>query len=147
MLFVFFLDYWLGYCLLIRPILARSGLVVFDRYFDDLLIDAKRYRHGKPLWLARALRSLMPQPDLVLVLDAPEEVILSRKQEVSPEELHRQRRLYSQYQTEVFNSRLIDATAPVERVTAESAQAVLEFLAKRYQRRNARWLVQDRADI
>ncbi len=141
MLFAYLLDYWLGYCLLIRPLLARSGLVLFDRYFDDLLIDAKRYRYGKPLWAARALRSLMPKPDLVLVLDAPDEVVLSRKQEVAPEEVQRQRRLYSQYQKEISNGRLIDAAAPVAQVTGESARAILEFLAQRCQRRHARWLV------
>ncbi|PYV70462.1 MAG: hypothetical protein DMG97_19215, partial [Acidobacteria bacterium] len=54
-LFAYLLDYWLGYWFVIRPVLARSGLVVFDRYFDDVLIDAKRYRYGGPLWLARML--------------------------------------------------------------------------------------------
>jgi thymidylate kinase len=137
-LFAYLLDYWLGYWLLVRPRLARSGLVVFDRYFDDLLIDAKRYRYGKPLWLVRALSSLMPKPDLVLVLDAPAEVVLSRKQEVEPEEVRRQRRLYSQYQNQIPHSRLMDATASVEQVTAESARVILEFLAERYQRRFAR---------
>jgi len=147
MLFAYLLDYWLGYWLLIRPILARSGLVIFDRYFDDLLIDAKRYRYGRPLWVARVLRSFMPKPDLVLVLDAPDEVVLSRKQEVAPEEVRRQRRLYSQYQSEMPDSRLIDATASVDQVTAQSARAILEFLEQRYQRRHARWLVRDRADV
>jgi thymidylate kinase len=143
MLFANFLDYWLGYWLLIRPLLARSGLVVFDRYFDDLLIDAKRYRYGKPLWVARALSSLIPKPDLVLVLDAPDEVVLSRKQEVAPEEVQRQRRSYCEYQNETANSRLIDATPSVAQVTAECARAILEFLAQRSRRRHARWLVQD----
>jgi len=146
-LFAYFLDYWLGYWLLVRPLLARSGLVIFDRYFDDLLIDAKRYRYGGPMWIASAFRSLTPRPDLVLVLDAPDEVVLSRKQEVAPEEVQRQRRLYSKYKNETSSSQLIDASSSAAEVTAESARAVLGFLAQRSERRHARWLVRDRADV
>jgi hypothetical protein len=43
-IFAHLLDYWLGYWLVLRPMLARTGLIVFDRYFDDVLIDPKRYR-------------------------------------------------------------------------------------------------------
>ena len=46
-----------------RAVLSQSGLVVFDRYFDDLLIDAKWYRYGKPMWVVRAFRSLIPKSD------------------------------------------------------------------------------------
>src|ERR1017187_7994795 len=42
------LDYWFGYLTKIRPALARSNLVVFDRYFYDLLVDRRRYRYGGP---------------------------------------------------------------------------------------------------
>ena len=112
-------------------------MVIFDRYFDDLLIDAKRYRYGRPLWVARVLRSFMPKPDLVLVLDAPDNVVFSRKQEVAPEEVRRQRRLYSEYKKESSKSRLIDASASSEQVTLESARAILEFMSQRSQRQHA----------
>jgi thymidylate kinase len=141
-LFVHLLDYWIGYWLVIRPLLARSGFVVFDRYFDDVLIDPKRYRYGGPFWLARNLRLLIPKPDLVLVLDAPSEVVLSRKQEVTVEEAQRQRRLYSEYQNETSNSRFIDANASIAQVTSESARAILECLAWRFERRHASWILQ-----
>ena len=116
-LFAHFLDYWLGYWLVIRPVLARSCLVVFDRYFDDILIDPERYRYGGPSWLARMLRLLIPKPDLMLVLDAPEEVVLSRKQEIAPEEVQHQRRLYSEYQNRISNGWIIDATASPQQLT------------------------------
>jgi thymidylate kinase len=141
-LFAHLLDYWMGYWLVIRPLLARSGLVVFDRYFDDVLIDPKRYRYGGPSWLAQNVRLLIPKPDLILVLDAPNEVVLSRKQEVAAEELQRQRRMYSEYQNDTSNSRVIDANASIEQVTVESARAILESLAWRFERRNASWVVQ-----
>jgi thymidylate kinase len=139
-LFAHLLDYWLGYWLIMRPLLARSGLVIFDRYFYDLLIDPKRYRYGGPLWAARFLRALIPTPDLVFVLDAPEQVVLSRKQEVTPEEVQRQRRAYLREVKEFLRARVITTSAPVPEVGAKVAQAIAEYLEHRFQRRNARWL-------
>ncbi len=55
------LDFWLGYWSAIRAVLARSGLVVFDRYYDDLLVDSKRYRYGGPRWLAEFVGHSHPQ--------------------------------------------------------------------------------------
>jgi hypothetical protein len=72
-----------------------SGLIMFDRYFQDLLVDPIRYRYGGPMWLPRLLNAFVPPPDLLLlVLDAAEEVILSRKRELPPVELRRQRASY-----------------------------------------------------
>jgi thymidylate kinase len=136
------LDYSLGYWLLVRPVLARSGIVVFDRYFDDIRIDPKRYRYGGPLWLARVVRPLIPKPDLVLVLDAPDAVIISRKQEVAQEEVECQRRLYSKYQNTTSRTQSINATGAITQVTDETARVILELLARRSERRHANWLVQ-----
>src|SRR5437660_1236549 len=54
-LIAFFLDYWLGFLLVIRPMLAKSTVVLFDRYFHDLFVEPLRYRYGGPSWLARLL--------------------------------------------------------------------------------------------
>jgi thymidylate kinase len=143
-LFAHLLDYWLGYWLVIRPVLARSGLVVFDRYFDDVLIDAKRYQYGGPLWLARMLRPRVPRPDLILVLDATEEAILSRKQEVGAEELQRQRELYTRCEDPTSSTRVINATGSVAQVTSEAVTIVLEHLSERFERRRRGWLASDR---
>jgi len=134
------LDYWTGYYLVIRPLLARAGLVLFDRYFDDVLIDPKRYRYGGPLWLARVLRSLVPQPDLILVLDASEEAVLSRKQELEPGELLRQRKLYVQCAMRNSERRIVNATGPAGQVTAEASGAIIEFLSLRFEQQRAEWL-------
>jgi thymidylate kinase len=89
-------DYLLGQRRLIQPSLERGGLVVFDRYYHDILVDSKRYRYGGPQWLLPMVKSLLPQRKVFfVVLDADEKVILSRKREVLPEELRIQRRKYS----------------------------------------------------
>jgi thymidylate kinase len=143
-LLAYLLDYWLGYLLLVRPLLARSGLVVFDRYFEDLRIDPKRYRFGGPLWLVQALHRIIPKPNLVLVLDANEEVIFSRKQEVQLAEIRRQRDLYRAIKIGPYDSRIVDASASIAQVEAESVQAIVKHLAQRFERRHVRWLSPER---
>src|SRR5207237_7549467 len=75
-------DYTAGYLLIIYPRLARSTLVMFDRYYHDLLADPRRYRFGGPLATAAMVGKIIPQPDLWILLDAPAEVLHQRKREV-----------------------------------------------------------------
>ena len=44
-------EFVLGAQLRLRPVLFRNGLVVVDRYFHDLFVDARRYRLDVPRWL------------------------------------------------------------------------------------------------
>ena len=139
-LLVVFLDYWLGYLLVLRPLLARSGLIVFDRYFQDLLVDPLRYRYGGPTWFARLLSRFVPPPDLVfLVLDAEEEVILSRKREVPREELRRQRASYRQLTVDPRGT-LIRTDRGTEMTYEEACRFIVENMVERFQRQHARWL-------
>ena len=72
----------------------KGELLICDRYYHDLLVDSRRYRYGGPRWIASLIGSLMPQPRLWLLLDAPAEVLQARKQEVTSEESERQRQAY-----------------------------------------------------
>ena len=72
------------------------------------------------LMAARYLASrLIADPDLVLILDAPEEIVITRKQEVAPAEIRRQRQVYRSPagafpRTEILNAAASSA-AVVER--------------------------------
>jgi len=135
------LDHWLGYISAIRPFLARSGFVIFDRYYQDILVDPLRYRYGGPSWLAKALSRLIPFPDLpFLVLDAEEKTILARKREVSPQELQRQRSRYRRLTDEARQAVLIGTEDGVEATVSHVSQWVAVYLALRFRRRHARWL-------
>jgi thymidylate kinase len=129
------LDYTLGYYASVRPELVRSTLVLFDRYLLDVLVDARRYRYGGPPWLVRALWRVVPKPDLVILLDAPAEVLQGRKLEVSPEETARQREAYRALVGSLPNGHLVDAARPVEQVAAQVDAIVLDFLTRRTTRR------------
>src|SRR4029453_16608382 len=61
-LFYLWLDHLLGYVGAIRPAIVRSGVVVTERGYDDLLIDPRRYRLDVPSRVVRALAQPPPPP-------------------------------------------------------------------------------------
>ena len=125
------LDYALGYFIKVRPLLKRSALVIFDRYYHDLLVDPRRYRYGGPMWLLPLVRRLVPEPDLVLLLDAPPEVLHARKSEVAFEETVRQRMAYLDLVQALANGRVLDAAQPLDAVVAQAEAVIAEHLADR----------------
>jgi thymidylate kinase len=143
----YFLDHWLGHALIIRPLLARTGLVIFDRYFHDVLVDPKRYRYGGPRWLVSVLSHLVPTPDLVLILDASEQAILSRKQEVATEEIQTQRKNYLSLKQQLPYVRIIDANVPLPEMLSIGKAEVIECLAQRFQKQQSRWLMKGRPAV
>ncbi|MGE9270672.1 MAG: dTMP kinase [Verrucomicrobiales bacterium] len=95
---------------------SRTGQVLFDRYYLDLLVDPMRYRYDGPVWLVRIASRMLPRPDRVFFLDAPPEVLLSRKQEVTREALVASRARYLEVCREAPECEIIDATKPLEEV-------------------------------
>jgi thymidylate kinase len=123
--------YTLGYLTNVYPRLARSTLVLFDRYYHDILVDTRRYRYGGPLWLARLMGKVIPRPHLVILLDAPPKVLFSRKQEVSLEEVNRQREEYVNLVGSLSVGHIVDASKPLEEVVSEVEKIILNYTAVR----------------
>ncbi|MBI3897913.1 MAG: thymidylate kinase-like protein [Gammaproteobacteria bacterium] len=127
----FLADYGLGYLLKIRPRLVRSGLVVFDRYYHDLLVDPRRYRYRASMRWPRSIGRQIPSPDLWLVLDVPAEVAQARKSEVTFAESARQRAAYRDLAARLDNAVLLNAARPLAEVVTQASSAVLAHLAER----------------
>lgn len=128
-------DYTAGFLQRVYPKLARSTLVLFDRYYYDLLVDWRRYRYGGPLWLARLVSRFVPRPDLIILLDAPADVLWERKKEVRFEELIRQREDYLKLVQNLPNGYIIDASRLLNEVVSEVERIILNYLAERTTRR------------
>jgi len=130
---VFFLiaDYCIGYISKLAPAMRRSDLIIFDRYIYDLLVDSKRVRYGGPLWLLRFAARIVPQPDLVILLDAPPDVVWSRKQEVTFDEVVRQRSAYLQVAGNLRSTVVVDASQSLGDVIHDVDSAILEYFARR----------------
>ncbi len=128
MYFVF--QYNFGWFKNVNPLKKKSSLVVFDRYFDDLLVDHKRYRYGGKTKIAKFIRRFIPKPDIYFVLTADSEVIFNRKQEVSFSELKRQIKEYRQL---VDNKRYfnIDVNRSPEDIIEEVTTIIMQKLHER----------------
>jgi len=122
------LDWFAGYWGQLVHQRAKGHLILFDRHFFlDIAIDPLRYRYGGPLWFAHLMGRLLPKPNLVILLDAPIEVLQNRKQEISFEEATRQRAAYLELIQEWPNSHIIDVSKPLEHVINEAKQIILRY--------------------
>lgn len=96
---------------------ARRGrLVLLDRHpYDARLADSRpRSLTGR---LRRALLGhALPAPDVVIILDAPAEVLYSRKPEHTVERSETQRRRYLALAADIAGSLVVDASAPLDEV-------------------------------
>ena len=112
-------------------VLARAALVMYDRHFVDILVDTRRYRYGGPDWALQWVWHLMPKPNLVILLDAPAEILQQRKQEVPLAVTARQRDAYLALVRNIPNGHVVDAGQSREAVTDQVARVVLRYLAAR----------------
>ena len=120
--------YWLKN---ISSLKIKSSLVIFDRYFDDLLIDQRRYRYGGSLAMAKLARIFIPKPDIYFVLTTNAEVIYKRKQEVPFEELERQIKAYDEMADGKRYFR-IDVNRRPEEITKDIITVMMEKINERY---------------
>lgn len=128
-------DYVLGFALRVWPLMARSTLVAFDRYYHDLLVDPERYRYGGSMTLARWSARCVPSPDMWVLLHAPADVLQARKREVPVDETERQRRAYFKLLDRLPNATVVDASQNLAQVATEVECAVLRFLEQRIESR------------
>jgi len=107
----------------------RGYIVVFDRHFfaDYYHADvASRpgHRAGPARLHGWMLQHAYPKPDLVVCLDAPAEVLFSRKPESSPEWLEQRRQQYLGLSGVVPAFVVVDADRPVDAVFTEVVESI-----------------------
>jgi hypothetical protein len=135
------LDFFVGGWLRIVALKTRSGLVVMERGWWDIAIDPRRYRIGAPTSLVRLLGRFLPQPDLLIALEAPTDVLMARKSEIEPVELERQTLAWRSLALRHAKQVSLDATRPEAEVRAAAREEVFSVLAQRASRRLGKgWL-------
>ena len=111
----------------------RGFVVIYDRHFVFDLWDGGM-RGGQSLsnrihdWL---LKRFFPRPDLVILLDAPSEVLFARKREWSIEDLDRKRETFLRLAKQLRNFSIVDATQPAEIVYSKINRIIHDFLRAR----------------
>ena len=115
---------------LVAAVYSRRGyIVVFDRHFfvDYYHADvadrpvrrgAVRRMHG---WM---LERVYPKPDLVIMLDAPAEVLYARKPEATVEWLEQRRKQYLELASEVPEFVVVDVDRPLEAAVSDTVEAI-----------------------
>jgi thymidylate kinase len=103
--------------------LVRGRFVIYDRYmYDSWLISRKMN------WRKRLRRGLLEiccaPPDLVILLDAPGEVLFQRKGEHSPEWLEQQRQGYLKLAERLPQMCIIDAQQSAEQVRRQATSLI-----------------------
>ncbi len=79
-------DYVLGYWLKVKTVTRITRLVIFDRYYTDIICDSRRSRiYLNPKFLYWFGRLFIPSLDYNILLTASTETILARKQELDAE--------------------------------------------------------------
>ena len=103
-------------------------MVIFDRFVYDSWLNPKPSSLMSRLRRA-LLESGWPTPDLVILLDAPGEILYARKQEHSPEWLEDQRQRYRRLAPRVPQMKIVDGTRPEIEVRHEVTQLIWQHYA------------------
>ncbi len=102
---------------------TRGRIVLLDRFTYDVLLPSADldWRGRITAWL---VRRLCAEPELVIVLDAPAELMWERKHEQGIEELERRRLTYLQVADSREFSIVIDARQTIEQVRDQAERAI-----------------------
>ena len=114
------LDYGIRTSVRVRRARRRLDLLVLDRYWHDVIVDLSA--GGEMAKPPRLLTMLLPRPDLVLVLELPEEQAIVRQPDaLDLTHLRQRRRLYGVVASQP-DAALVDASG-TESAVSEAVRA------------------------
>jgi thymidylate kinase len=116
----YFVDFFIGYHLKIKRLIRNGDIVIFDRYFQDIIVDSKRARIKLPNWFKELLYGFVPKPGISFYLFTNSNIVFSRKQELNIIEIERQLKYYKLLANKYNNSFLVDTTGSNESCVNDS---------------------------
>lgn len=121
--FYYWLDFIAGYWLKLYPTMARTTLIIGERYFPDIAVHPARYGFSTPRWLIRLMGKAVPRPNLIVFLTNSPEVIHSRKDELPVEIIREQLEAYAKEIDGWGETLVVD--------TSESADSVADYICRK----------------
>lgn len=125
-------DYFFQIFLRVRLPLMQGKVIVCDRYIYDTIADLAADYDYSGEEIQKALQSylrLFPKPDLVFLLDLPEELAYQRKGDVpSMDYLAQRRKIYLNMGKNIVT---LDATKEVIELTDIVKSSVFQYLGRR----------------
>lgn len=89
-----------------------------------MLVDRRRYLLKEAVRVERFLTWFMPRPDLYIILDAHSSYVISRKAELRPDELERQRCSWLHIAGTLPRAIVVNAEAPPAAVLDSAIYAI-----------------------
>ena len=83
----YWLDYFGGYLRSVRPVTKRREVMLFDRYYYDMIADSFRSRISLPMPLLRFMGGILPLPEYAFFIRVDPKEIYRRKQELTMERI------------------------------------------------------------
>lgn len=112
-----FILFWSGYLASVGPTLRSGDNVVGDRWAYGYLVQPTSLKFSGPDWLARFVIRALPEPDVVVNLQAAPETVRRRKPELSLDEIQRELEAWR--------------TLPVERLVSVDAEPSVDLIVDR----------------
>jgi thymidylate kinase len=112
------LLFWLGYLRWIRPAVLRGALVVGDRWAYGYVGQPQALGFAGPAWLAKLGARIVPQPDLLVRLSAPPELVASRKADLTTSEVEIEARVWDTLPLKVWE---LDASMDISHLAHQLA--------------------------
>lgn len=106
-----YLDFLVAYIVKFRPLLREGAIIIYERYYYDLLFHPKRYKLRSIGFMAKLLTSITPCPNLIVLLSGEPSVILARKPELPLAEIIHQQKMMQQYLPKLGRFLKVDVTA------------------------------------
>jgi thymidylate kinase len=115
---------------------CRGNIVLFDRHFFSDFYAHDIARNGSPRPLSRRIHGFLlehvyPKPDLVILLDAPPEILFARKGEGTLQTLENRRQEYLRMRSLVKHFSIVDASRPQDEVVRAVTGVIEEFYRTR----------------
>lgn len=93
----FFADFLLFYYLKMLSMILHGEIILYERYFYDIIFHPRRYKSREIKGFARFLAKIIPRPTWIVFLHGDPQIIHSRKFELSINEISRQQEQMGNY--------------------------------------------------
>ncbi|MCG8608103.1 hypothetical protein MJD09_24345, partial [bacterium] len=115
--------------------ILRGRFVIFDRFVYDSWVNKKTKT------LLKKIRRLLfeawlPEPDLVIFLDAPGKLLFERKGEHSPEWLEEQRQSYHKLKDRIPQMHIVNAANDAEKVRRDVIELIWSYKSSNCKKAN-----------
>ncbi|WKZ41237.1 MAG: hypothetical protein QY328_04180 [Anaerolineales bacterium] len=111
------------------PMRHSGTLVICDHfYFLMIMLDPLKFRISGPDSMRKFLYRVLPKPDFYIYLDAPVDVVYSRKQQTTREELAQLIERHHEFLSGIPNRVYVDANRPVTEVMVDISQTISRII-------------------